>query len=77
MAEVGICTTGAEHYDLELFQVASHGQKWITAVVRTRYWAITRGQISGFVRTAGLESPSWHMPDKTGFFQPVLTAHKP
>lgn len=66
-----------EHYDVELFQVASQGQQWTTTVGRTRYWAMTRDQISGFAQTAGLESTCWHLPDETGFFQPALTAHKP
>ncbi|MFI5781241.1 class I SAM-dependent methyltransferase [Nocardia sp. NPDC051570] len=70
-------TDDGEHYDLELFQLASHGEQWITTARRTRYWAMTRDQITEFAHTAGFESLACHVPEQTGFFQPVLTGRRP
>jgi glycine/sarcosine N-methyltransferase len=44
---------------------------------QTAYWALTRAQLSGFARQAGLAAPQWRVPDQTGFFQPLLLAHAP
>ncbi|MFI6283122.1 class I SAM-dependent methyltransferase [Streptomyces sp. NPDC050988] len=79
-----------ERYDLEHFQLvpeeppeeAPKGsptglperENWDVRVRRTTYWALTRRQLTGFATAAGFTEPTWHTPEETGFFQPVLTA---
>ena len=66
-----------ERYDLRHFQVTGDDDRWQVAHRRTVYWALTRAQLSGFAREAGLATPEWRFPDETGFFQPVLLTRVP
>ncbi|WP_406288710.1 class I SAM-dependent methyltransferase [Streptomyces sp. NBC_00209] len=69
-----------ERYDLEHFQLhpAAEGDEgWDVRTRRTSYWALAQDQLTGFARRAGLTEPAWHQPEATGFFQPVLVAHRP
>ncbi|MFC8534975.1 class I SAM-dependent methyltransferase [Streptomyces sp. NPDC057249] len=69
-----------ERYDLEHFQLhpaAEGGDGWDVRTRRTTYWALTQDQLTGYARGAGLTEPAWHGPADTGFFQPVLVAHRP
>ncbi|MFD4193186.1 class I SAM-dependent methyltransferase [Amycolatopsis thermoflava] len=59
------------HYDVELFQVFPD---LTTTVHTTTYWAITRAELQDFVETTGFSTPTWHEPEESGFFQPILTA---
>lgn len=60
-----------ERYDVELFQVLPN---LTTKVHTTTYWAITRAELQGFVEATGFSTPTWHEPEESGFFQPILTA---
>ncbi len=66
-----------EHYDLEHFQLVPDGRSWDVRVRRTTSWALTRGQLTDFVTAAGFTDVTWHLPDSSGFHQPVLTARRP
>ncbi|MGQ4485807.1 class I SAM-dependent methyltransferase [Streptomyces sp. SAS_281] len=69
-----------ERYDLEHFQLhpAAQGDDgWDVRTRRTSYWALTQDRLTGFARRAGLTEPAWHEPADTGFFQPVMVAHRP
>lgn len=65
-------------YDLEHFQV--HEQQGGAVTTRRReatYRAYTSAALTHLAGRAGLEDVTWHLPAETGFFQPVLAAHKP
>ncbi|KAA2258636.1 class I SAM-dependent methyltransferase [Solihabitans fulvus] len=64
---------GGAHYDYEHFQVHAVGQGWHTQMRRATYWAVTRAELGELVTRAGFATTTWHEPDSTGFFQPVLT----
>ncbi|MGW7256465.1 class I SAM-dependent methyltransferase [Streptomyces sp. NPDC054834] len=64
-----------EHYDVEHFQLLPTGGEWRVKVRRTVYWALARDRLTGLVADAGFVDPEWRMPQETGFFQPLLTAH--
>jgi len=70
-----------ERYDLRHFQVRGEvtgdDERWRVEQRRTAYWALTRAELSGFARRAGLAAAEWRLPDETGFFQPVLLARVP
>ncbi|WP_068063889.1 class I SAM-dependent methyltransferase [Nocardia xishanensis] len=65
-----------ERYDFEMFRLTEGGDGWAVRVGAARYWALTRAQLTEFVIEAGFTQPAWHSPEETGFFQPVLTAHR-
>ncbi|AIJ26780.1 class I SAM-dependent methyltransferase [Amycolatopsis methanolica] len=63
--------TDGERYDVELCQVFPD---LTTTVHTTTYWAITRAELQSLVNAAGFSDPTWHEPEESGFFQPILTA---
>ncbi|MBB4944801.1 SAM-dependent methyltransferase [Kitasatospora gansuensis] len=63
-----------ERYDLEHFQLVPAGNTWNVRVRRSTYWALTRSQLTEFVTEAGFTDITWHSPDSSGYYQPVLTA---
>ncbi|MFE6751589.1 class I SAM-dependent methyltransferase [Kitasatospora purpeofusca] len=80
-----------ERYDLEHFQLVpagntgtagsagtagSTGKTWDVRVRRTTYWALTRSQLTEFVAGAGFTDITWHSPESSGYYQPVLTARR-
>lgn len=66
-----------ERYDLEHFQLKpSDSGGWSTRVRRTTYWALTREQLAGLAAYAGFRGVTWHDPESTGYYQPILTARR-
>lgn len=63
-----------ERYDQSHFQFVADGDDWQVRERRTTTWALTRDQLTRFVADAGFRDVTWHEPDATGFYQPVLTA---
>ncbi|MFV8183044.1 class I SAM-dependent methyltransferase [Streptomyces sp. AF1B] len=63
-----------EHYDLEYFQLVPAGDGWEVRVRRATSWALTRNQVSAAATESGFTALTWHTPDTSGFYQPVLTA---
>lgn len=61
-------------YNLEHFTLVPEGDTWNVSVRRATYWAITRAELAELVRAAGFTDVTWHEPEDSGFFQPVLTA---
>jgi len=63
-----------ERYDQEFFQLLPVRGSWEVRVRRVTSWALTRGRLSAAVADAGFTDVSWHEPESSGFYQPVLTA---
>ena len=63
-----------ERYDQEYFQLVPEGEGWEVRVRRTTSWALTRTQVTGAVAAAGFADITWHAPETSGFYQPVLAA---
>jgi SAM-dependent methyltransferase len=61
-------------YDLEHFTLVPDGQSWRVGVRRATYWAITHAELADLVAGAGFADVTWHTPETSGFFQPLLTA---
>jgi SAM-dependent methyltransferase len=61
-------------YDLEHFTLIPDGQSWRVGVRRATYWAITNAELAELVAGAGFAEVTWHAPEDSGFFQPLLTA---
>ena len=68
---------GRDVYDLEHVQVHEQVDGAVTTRRRTStYRAYTRGALTDLARRAGLQGVEWHPPAETGFFQPVMVAHR-
>ncbi|MEV5607689.1 methyltransferase domain-containing protein [Streptomyces sp. NPDC052225] len=68
-----------ERYDLRHFQLVPDGPDgadWRVRERRTTYWALTARQLTDLVTRAGFTDVTWHSPEESGFYQPVLTARR-
>ncbi|MFC1421553.1 class I SAM-dependent methyltransferase [Streptacidiphilus cavernicola] len=74
-----------EHYDLEHFQLlptaddgteGADGAEWQVHTRRATSWAITPAQLTARADAAGFSDITWHRPEDSGYFQPLLTARK-
>ena len=66
---------GTDVYDLEHFQVHERdGGRMTTRRREASYRAYTRSSLTALAARAGLRDVTWHAPDQTGFFQPVMVA---
>ena len=65
-------------YDFEHVQLLPSGPDgaWEVRVRRATSRAWLRAELAAAVAEAGFEDVRWHLPDETGFFQPVLTARR-
>lgn len=64
-------------YDLTLFIVQQAGSAWATQTYSTTYRALQRSELSAILTGAGFTDVRWHMPQDTGYSQPVVTARRP
>jgi glycine/sarcosine N-methyltransferase len=63
-------------YLLHQFIVREARGDWRTAHYATQYRALRRGELSELLRSAGLSEIRWHMPEESGYYQPIVTARK-
>jgi hypothetical protein len=49
---------------------------WETHHQATVYRALLRDEWAGIVRAAGFRDVAWHLPETSGYYQPILTARK-
>jgi SAM-dependent methyltransferase len=64
-------------YDLEHFQVHESADGTRTTERRTTtYRAYRRAALAELALLVGLQDACWHAPRESGFFQPLLTAHR-
>lgn len=66
-----------ERYDLEHFQLAPTGADgWDVRVRRATYWALGRAELAEYATAVGLRDVKWIEPVDSGYYQPILTAHR-
>ena len=61
-------------YQVHLFLLRQVGGSWQTVERVTRYRALRREELTDRLREAGFSEIHWHLPEQSGFFQPVVTA---
>ncbi|MBN6033645.1 class I SAM-dependent methyltransferase [Amycolatopsis sp. 195334CR] len=66
-----------EHYDLRHIQLHPRGDTYEPRVRRVTSWAIGHQHLAELVVAAGFTEAAWHSPERSGFFQPVLTGRRP
>ncbi|MFN8372419.1 MAG: class I SAM-dependent methyltransferase [Anaerolineae bacterium] len=63
-------------YTLQHFIVRGSGSTWVTHHAETQYRALRRDELTAFLAIAGFDSIKWHMPDTSGYYQPIVTARR-
>ena len=61
-------------YRLQHFLMSWDGRHWRTQQYSVDYRAVTRRELGRLIGEAGFPSPTWHMPEETGYHQPLVTA---
>lgn len=52
-------------------------ERWEMAYHITRYRALRRDPMASIFKEAGFTEIQWHMPEASGYYQPVMTARRP
>ena len=60
---------------IRLFIMTGAPNGWQVRELRTRYRAIRRKELNRALESAGFSKIAWHTPERSGYFQPVVTAH--
>jgi glycine/sarcosine N-methyltransferase len=63
-------------YEVEQFILQPHGEGWVATSARTHYRALKRQELSHALTAAGFRDVRWHMPETSGFYQPLVTARR-
>ncbi len=58
------------------FIVREVGEEWRVSHHITRFKAVLRAEIDRALEQAGLVEVRWHMPEESGYYQPIVTARK-
>lgn len=61
-------------YTINMFILRQTAKGWKTTNYATTYRALMRAEFSAALSQAGFENIRWHMPQDTGYYQPVVTA---
>lgn len=63
-------------YALTMFIVRQAADGWRTDAYTTTYRALLRGELSSILENEGFADVRWHMPQDTGYYQPIVTARR-
>jgi 2-polyprenyl-3-methyl-5-hydroxy-6-metoxy-1,4-benzoquinol methylase len=63
-------------YTLSQFILRQRDGRWETAQRQTVYRALQRRELDAALTAAGFTRIRWHAPEETGFYQPLVTAHR-
>ncbi len=57
--------------------IITHSDELITRHHSTQYRALRRTELTAFLQVTDLTDIQWHMPEDSGYYQPIVTARKP
>lgn len=63
-------------YTLEHFIIKKYGDELTASSRSTKYRAMMRSEISNLLSKIGFTDIIWHLPEETGYYQPIVTARK-
>jgi glycine/sarcosine N-methyltransferase len=63
-------------YTISHFILTQENGEWQTAQRQTQYRALQRCELTTILENAGFADINWHMPADSGYYQPVVTAHR-
>lgn len=61
-------------YTLTMFILREMGGEWRTDTYSTAYRAVQRAELSAILTEVGFTDIRWHMPQDTGYYQPIVVA---
>lgn len=64
-------------YTVSQFLIQYIDGTWDTKYFSTNYRALQRRELSLILLSCGFIDVKWHMPEESGFYQPIVTARKP
>ncbi len=64
----------SDTYLLRLFIMSQASSGWQVKETKTRYRALTRNELTTALESAGFARITWHEPEQSGYFQPIVTA---
>ena len=64
----------SDTYLLRLFIMSRASSNWQVKEIRTRYRAIRRNELTAALESVGFAKVTWHKPEQSGYFQPIVTA---
>ena len=65
----------SDTYLLRFFIVDQPSGGWRVKEIGTRYRALRRQQLAAAMESAGFTGIVWHAPERSGYHQPIVTAH--
>ena len=65
-----------EAYTLKQFTLKEINGSWDTTCHTVRYRALTRNELTSLLTEAGFTDIQWHMPEESGYYQPIVTARR-
>jgi len=63
-------------YQLQMFIIRQQGDEWLTEMHASHLRAWQRTAITKALEKSGLTAITWHMPESSSYYQPIVTAHK-
>ncbi len=63
-------------YTLSHFILKQSDDRWTTRVSSTSLRALLRPELDAVLERTGFERVTWHMPEESGYYQPLVTAHR-
>lgn len=66
----------ASTYELSHFIIKQSGVRWTTRVSTTTLRPIRRAELTHVLERTDYSDIQWHMPDETGYYQPIVTARR-
>jgi hypothetical protein len=61
-------------YTFSHFMLKQIDGEWKTIHNQSRYKALLRGELNVILNGADFKDIEWHMPEETGYYQPIVTA---
>ena len=61
-------------YTINQFFVRQVEGSWRASHHATQFRALLRDELSAILKSAGFKDIRWHIPDESGFYQPIVTA---
>lgn len=63
-------------YQVHHFILRQNPEGWQTHHYTTHYRALLRDELSQILNEAGFAEITWHLPEASGYYQPIVTARK-
>jgi SAM-dependent methyltransferase len=67
---------GKHNYFFHLFILKEKQGIWTVSQYSTEYRTLLRSELSEALKSTGFSNTAWQMPSESGYYQPIVVAHK-